>query len=99
MRAAEALLARDYAVHQMENAVASLNSKECTIAQLQAEKATLEAKLASLSLGNAASVEHQCVETLDTAGVAAIVKENTDLKERLHGLQAFHKNVSRRNVS
>ena len=94
MRAAEALAARDYAVHQMDNATASLRSKECTITQLQAEKASLEAQLADLSLGGATSTERKGDAIQDTTQVVALVKENAELKERLRGLQASHRSVS-----
>ncbi|KAI0689839.1 hypothetical protein BC835DRAFT_1418232 [Cytidiella melzeri] len=49
LRIAEALTARDHAVHQMEALCASNRSKDTVIGKLQREKAELEVKLAGIS--------------------------------------------------
>ena len=47
LRIAEALLARDHAIHRMESICTSLRQRESTITRLEQDKAELEAKVAA----------------------------------------------------
>ncbi|GJE88106.1 hypothetical protein PsYK624_041890 [Phanerochaete sordida] len=76
LRVTEALLARDYAINQMEGVCASNRAKEAVIAQLRHEKENLEAKLAAGSL--IGDMDTECCKDND-----ALRKSNAELHARL----------------
>ncbi len=86
MRLAEALAARDHAVHCMENICSSLRKKESTIAHLQQEKADLEIKLAAYSLVSAPNADVD-----ETAGtVKELQRLNKELEAEVEALRRAH---------
>lgn len=89
MRLAEALAARDHAVHCMENICSSLRKKESTIAHLQQEKADLEIKLAAYSLVSAPNADVD-----ETAGTVKELQRlgalNKELEAEVEALRRAH---------
>lgn len=77
LKVTEALMARDYAVQQMETLAASNRSRGSAISQLRQEKADLEAKLAAMPARS------------NTPGIIKISleKENQDESEELKKLR------------
>lgn len=70
MRVTEALLARDHAIHTLENVCASNRAKEAVLVRLRAEKENLEARLAGAA---PAETNHECCK--DAEGLRKVNEE------------------------